>query len=271
MWPIALLTHPKAPIRFTRKDTITMAVTRQQAKKLCTVNEMKLVDASLRSHNKGMTSARLRQKIKLARELRDKYRSLAQRQRREVRGKQKPRGSRPAMGNQNTKLKMELFAETMARFEAKLKEVSQSDAAGTKSTKKKKSARPATKGMATKLTKKATKKGKRVAKAADKAADKAGVSEATQAAAKKAAGIAKIARKAGKRLSKTAKRTGKDLTAIASDAASELVPRQKRRKRKSMTSKIGREANRFAKSAVTRIQGHVKGQTRRRQARRDSR
>lgn len=248
-----------------------MAVTRQQAKKLCTAGELKLVDASLRQHNKGMTPARLRQKIKLTRQLRDKYRSLAQRQRREVRGKQQPRGARPAKDNQNTKLKMTLFAETMARFEAKLKAMSESNDTGKAAVRKKKSAKRAAKGVASKLTSQAKRKGKRIAKAADKAAEQAGMTSATQTAAKQAGRIAKTARKAGKRLTRTAKRTGKDLGSIADDVVSDLVPRQKRRKAKSVKAKLGREANRFAKSAVTRIQGHVKGQTRRRQAKRDAR
>ena len=53
-----------------------------------------------------------------ARRARDKYRGLADQQRRESRGKQSPQGQRPSQGNARTRRKEQLFGETLERYQA---------------------------------------------------------------------------------------------------------------------------------------------------------
>src|SRR5690606_12328236 len=65
----------------------------------------------------GLSEKGLVQRIRRARVARDKYRSLAERQTREARGRVAPRGTRAAAGNKNTVVKQKLFEETLARYE----------------------------------------------------------------------------------------------------------------------------------------------------------
>lgn len=113
-----------------------MAVTVQRAKSLCNSSEMALVMASTSKRVEGLSEAQLRQKIARARKLRDKFRGLADRQKREVRGKGTSRGAPKAQDNRNTRTKQQLFAETLERFEAALAAKSDRGAAKKKVAKK---------------------------------------------------------------------------------------------------------------------------------------
>lgn len=97
-----------------------MAISRSTAARLCTTQEMQLVDASFPAKSRELTPSRLRQKIERARKLRDKYTDLARRQRLEARGKAEPRRSRPAARNDNTLRKAQLFEEVLERFQSRL-------------------------------------------------------------------------------------------------------------------------------------------------------
>lgn len=106
-----------------------MVVSRSLARKLCTVPEWQLVEASRGTAVKALTPARLKAKIRRARTLRDKYRGLAKRQAGEARGKRRARGAKPAASNQNTQRKARLFAEVLERFQRQLAAVERAAAA----------------------------------------------------------------------------------------------------------------------------------------------
>ena len=100
-----------------------MAINMNTAKKLCTKPELELVLKSTRSEITGLSARELRMKVRRARTLRDKYQTLASRQRRIARGKGAPRGKRPSQSNENTLKKREIFGEVLTRFETKLAKI----------------------------------------------------------------------------------------------------------------------------------------------------
>lgn len=91
-----------------------------EAKQLCTQAEFQLFAMSLSRTVTRHSETELKRQATRSRNLRDKYRSLAQRQRREARGKQQPKGQRAARSNKNTHRKAQLFAEVLQRYEARL-------------------------------------------------------------------------------------------------------------------------------------------------------
>lgn len=95
-----------------------MAISAQQAKELCTLDEFKLVESSYSPRIEGITPARLRQKVERSRRLQDKYRDLSRRQNRSTKAAAQTERTRKA--NERTKLKSQLFAEVRARFETAL-------------------------------------------------------------------------------------------------------------------------------------------------------
>jgi len=97
-------------------STIPARLVRQ----LCTAQEAALVSASRERGVKDDSPAKLLRKLERARALRDKFRDLAERQRREARGKQAPRRSVASKGNDRTLLKQQLFAETVENLERRL-------------------------------------------------------------------------------------------------------------------------------------------------------
>ena len=99
-----------------------MPIPIHQARDLCTKREFELYFASRPREITRLTAARLRSKIALARRLRDKYRGLAKTQKRIARGKQAPRPARTGTGDRMRR-KAKLFAEVMARFQQRLREV----------------------------------------------------------------------------------------------------------------------------------------------------
>ena len=94
-----------------------MTIPRTTAKKLCTDVEYRLVNESFAPHVAELSEKGLAQRIKRTRAARDKYRSLAERQTREARGRIAPHGARAAAGNKNTRVKQTLFDETLSRYE----------------------------------------------------------------------------------------------------------------------------------------------------------
>lgn len=97
-----------------------MSIPRTTARKLCTDVEFRLVDESFGPRVNQLTEKALAQRISRARTARDKYRSLAERQVRETRGRIAPKGKRPAQGNDNTVLKQTIFDQALARYEKHL-------------------------------------------------------------------------------------------------------------------------------------------------------
>lgn len=100
-----------------------MALSVSTARKLCTKAELELVLDSAAKAIGELSAAELRARIRRARTLRDKYVTLASRQRRVARGKQEKRGLRPSKSNDNTVRKQQIFDEVLGRFEARLQKI----------------------------------------------------------------------------------------------------------------------------------------------------
>jgi hypothetical protein len=92
----------------------------KRAAQLCTARELSLVSAARSDEIARLTPERLKVKLSLSRDLRDKFRDLSRRQRRESRGTVPPRGVRPARGNARTEEKAALFEQLTKRFEVQL-------------------------------------------------------------------------------------------------------------------------------------------------------
>ncbi|TVQ57657.1 MAG: hypothetical protein EA377_00740 [Phycisphaerales bacterium] len=278
-------------------ETSDMAVSASRARTLCTASELNLVKWSSPRQIKSLTPAKLKEKIDRARKLRDKYRDLAKKQRGEARGKRKPTGRRPAQSNENTVEKAELFAEVLNRFQEAATKADASSAGSKKtSTKKKKAAKSTSKKNTTKK-KTARKTGKKVStKAASKKTTK---KKSTMKKKKKSSSQSAGGRTADtKRTKPTTKAASSKTTPrvalggssdqknsaslsassgsrginplTGSSALEEQAARRTRRKKSSKNAKAGGIDSRFAATVTDKIQGHISGSNKRRQARRDS-
>lgn len=258
-----------------------MAISTQKAKTLCTASEFQLVQASAPSALKGRTPAQIKSKLDRARKLRNKFRDLAKKQAGEARGKRAPTGRTAAKGNDRTVEKAELFQEVLDRLEQALAAASKTAKPG--ATKKKTAASSAKKAAAKKSsTKKAPakaageKKTVSTAKSAKKPATKAGsggsASKPATAEVKPAApvavplGAAPIRIGAGSLGASSSSSFG----SLFGSSMAGQQSRETRRKEKSQNTKLAREQSRFAHTSQEKIQGHVGAQTRRSQAKRDS-
>lgn len=163
------------------------SVSMSKARTLCTKAELELVLWSTRTRLATITPLRIGGKITRARALRDKYRDLASEQRRQRRGKSARRPA-PAVGdNENTRLKAQLFAEVLERFQGAADRLGVAAtrakaAKGSKARKAAKGAKPAkpvkaAKSAPTATAKKSTRRGK--ASAARSAARPASSNSAT--------------------------------------------------------------------------------------------
>ncbi|HMO16971.1 MAG TPA: hypothetical protein PKA63_00795 [Oligoflexia bacterium] len=93
------------------------------AKALCTAEEFKIYEASTKLKKVKPDTSRVKQKIVIARKLRDKYTDLSRSQKREMLGKTDPKRKKPAKGNEGSKKKAALFLEVLSRFENYLNEI----------------------------------------------------------------------------------------------------------------------------------------------------
>lgn len=224
-------------------------ITLQQAKQLCTASELELVRWSTPKQARTLTPARLREKRDRARRLRDKFRDLAQQQAREMRGKGRPRRSRPATDNRGTISKQQLFQETLDRFETALRAKEQPATIATPGPKASSSAKKA-------RTVKTTGSSRPI-KSTSTPTRKAGKKTSKKILSKKPARTLK--KKTG------ARTTGQPRTPTSQSAEStrftslseQATPRAKSRM--------------LAKGGVKRVQAHLSSSGRRTQARRDSR
>ncbi|HMO25644.1 MAG TPA: hypothetical protein PKB10_05195 [Tepidisphaeraceae bacterium] len=206
------------------------------AKQLTSGSEFKIVQVSMDQRAGKMSAERVKELIGLARNLRDKAIAIARQQRREQRGKSAPRGQSSAEGNERSKQKVQLFIETLERLKAKAAAIGKRDkeAVKAKSHTSKKPQKP----------KKPAAAGKPRQPAAAKSSDAESKKPSKQpplkeiiAAPKKSVGVATLAN--------------------AGDRVQGRV-------------KLNREQNRLALGGTKRIQGHVSGQTRRNQGKRDA-
>lgn len=175
-------------------STVSAKIIRQ----LCTAQEAALVRASRERSVKDVSLAALREQRDRARDLRDKFRGLAERQRREARGKQSPRGATAASRNDRTVLKQEIFAEALANFEARIAAVAARGGGAGDSRR----AAPASRGRETAKRRKrqAVRKGLR----AESAYDEVDVRRKTGRGVVKPSGAATPIRTAGSRGTKSA-------------------------------------------------------------------
>lgn len=99
-----------------------MAISRSAARPFLTDAEIVLGEESFAPAVGMLTEAALRQRVVRARKLRDKYRDLEAKQRREMRGRAAPTRKRVPAGTRGTSVKRQYFAEVLARFEKRLAE-----------------------------------------------------------------------------------------------------------------------------------------------------
>ena len=92
-----------------------MSVSSRQEARLLTTDEADLVAQSHRPTLDGLDDAALAQLVARLRERRDRARGLSRRQRRELRGKAAPSGTRPATDNAGTREKAALLAAAVKR------------------------------------------------------------------------------------------------------------------------------------------------------------
>jgi hypothetical protein len=97
-----------------------MKLSQDTIQRLMTKEEAEFIQSLAAGRLEDTTPARLRQKLGRARRLRDKYRDLAHRQRGEMRGKAKPRSTRPARSNENTLRKVQVFEWAIDRITTRL-------------------------------------------------------------------------------------------------------------------------------------------------------
>lgn len=97
-----------------------MTISLPAAKRLCTAREFALVRSSRPRAVRALTDRAVQAHVERARKARDTFRDKARTQRREQRGTVRPRGGRPADGNQRTVAKEKLFAQVLAAFTAEV-------------------------------------------------------------------------------------------------------------------------------------------------------
>jgi hypothetical protein len=219
------------------------AVSYKDAKQLTTGAEFKIVQVSMDERAGKMSAERVKELIGLARNMRDKAIALVRQLRREQRGKSASRAKSAADGHERSHQKVQLFIETLDRLKAKAAAISKrdkeaaktgADAAKQSKPVKKSTTKSAESQARTKAKSPSTTKSTAVA---EKASAKQPPLREIVAAPKKSVGVATLA-KAGNRVQGRIK--------------------------------INREQNRMALGGTKRIQGHVSGQTRRNQGKRDA-
>lgn len=97
-----------------------MAISRREAKPLCTAAEFALAEESFPPRVRDFSIKEIRSRIMRSRRLRDKYVDLAKKQGREILGKAAPTRRRQPTGKAGTVTKRDFFAETLKRFEDRL-------------------------------------------------------------------------------------------------------------------------------------------------------
>ena len=243
-----------------------MAYLRTQAQKLLTAAELEMFDAGRTSEIKKLTKPQLRNKLERSRKLRDKYRDLFRRQRLAARDTLGSKSGNRGAANQRTQQKEEIFAESVARFEARLTQMereedlafekaSKADAAAT-------SRAPAKRG-----TKSAAKKttARKAASATKTAAPKKSVAKRAKPAAKATPLKAVAAKKAAPKKASPKKAAVKKAAAKSASATSIA------REIKSQSARAVSRNRVKQTSRGTDIGAHQRSQTRRSQAKKDSR
>ena len=225
--------------------------TLSKARELCSASELRLVAAGAPKEIGKLDEAQLKRHVVLARKLRDKWRDQATRQ---TRGVQRATQARVTDDNARSREKAALFADLLARFEARLAKV----AASAKATKKTCCAKKTKCECAEAAPSAAASRAARVP-AAKKTAK-----STKKNAARKAAKKRKVAQE--KRATRAADKAALAATLPAGDAA---VAPARAKQRSAATAAKGQ---RLKQSGIhTRVRGHVSARGKRSQSRRDSR
>ena len=95
-----------------------MAITKKQEVRALTAGERELVSKTSGRAVKALTDTQLASLVKLVRTRRDKARTVAERQRRELRGKAKPRGATPPKADDGSRLKLTVLATALDNLNA---------------------------------------------------------------------------------------------------------------------------------------------------------
>jgi hypothetical protein len=106
----------------------TPTINLERVRQWLSVSELRLVESARRPALGMLGPAELKRKMAQARKLRDKWRDVYSRQRREV---QQVRGSRATAANSRSREKTELFAAVLSRFEAQLEKTAVSSSSAT--------------------------------------------------------------------------------------------------------------------------------------------
>jgi hypothetical protein len=95
-----------------------MAITKKQELRALSADERELIDLSGARVVKALTDAQLSSLVKRTRIKRDRARTLAERQRRELRGKSRARGATPVKADDGSQLKLAILTAALARLDA---------------------------------------------------------------------------------------------------------------------------------------------------------
>lgn len=119
---------PLAPFIFIAPPGgLPMAYTRTEAKKLLTAAELEIFDAGRSTTIGKLTKPELRRNLERSRKLRDKYRDLFRRQRLALRSEVGSKAGTKGSANERTRQKEEIFAEAVARMEARILQIEEKE------------------------------------------------------------------------------------------------------------------------------------------------
>lgn len=94
-----------------------MAITRRQEERALNTGELELVEKSRARAVRALTDSQLAALVKRLRVRRDKAKTVAERQRREMRGKARPRGAAPTRDDEGSQLKLTVLSMALERLD----------------------------------------------------------------------------------------------------------------------------------------------------------
>ena len=95
-----------------------MARSPKQEARALTADERELVDKSRAGAVQSLTDAQLAALVKRMRDRRDRAKTVADRQRREMRGKASARGAAPSKADEGSRMKLSVLATALSRLDA---------------------------------------------------------------------------------------------------------------------------------------------------------
>lgn len=94
-----------------------MAITKKQEERALSADEKELVGMSGVRASRSLTDGELGRLVKLLRTKRDRAKTVAERQRREMRGKSRARGATPAKDDDGSQLKLMILSAALIRLD----------------------------------------------------------------------------------------------------------------------------------------------------------